>query len=29
MNKEKFIIAVRELGIELTEEQLNKLNSFW
>ncbi|MBQ2910228.1 MAG: 16S rRNA (guanine(527)-N(7))-methyltransferase RsmG [Bacilli bacterium] len=29
MNKEEFIIAVRELGIELTEEQLNKLDSFY
>ena len=29
MTKEEFIIAVRELGIELTEEQLNKLDSFY
>lgn len=29
MNKEEFIIAVRKLGIELTEEQLNKLDSFY
>ena len=29
MNKEQFILAVKELGIELTEEQLIKLNSFY
>ena len=29
MNKEEFIIAVRKLEIELTEEQLNKLDSFY
>ena len=29
MNKEQFILAVKELGIELTEEQLIKLNNFY
>ena len=29
MNKEEFIEAVKELGIELTEDQLNKLNRFY
>lgn len=29
MNKEKFIIEVSKLGIELTEEQLNKLDKFY
>lgn len=29
MNKEEFIIAVKELGIELTEGQLNKLDCFY
>ena len=29
MNKEEFIEAVKELGVELTEDQLNKLNRFY
>ena len=29
MNKEEFIIAVKELGIELDETKLNKLNKFY
>ena len=29
MNKEEFTIAVKELGISLTEEQLNKLDQFY
>ncbi|MBO5120402.1 MAG: 16S rRNA (guanine(527)-N(7))-methyltransferase RsmG [Bacilli bacterium] len=29
MNKEQFILAAKELGIELTEEQLIKLNNFY
>lgn len=29
MNKEEFIISIKELGIELTEEQLVKLNKFY
>ena len=29
MNKEQFILEVKEIGIELTEEQLIKLNSFY
>lgn len=29
MNKEEFIIAVEELGIQLDEEKLNKLNRFY
>ena len=29
MNKEEFISAVKELGIELTEEQLIKLDKFY
>lgn len=29
MNKEEFIIAVKELGIELSEEQLIKLDKFY
>ena len=29
MNKEEFIIALKELNIILTEEQLNQLNKFY
>lgn len=29
MNKEEFIIAIKELGIELDETKLNKLNKFY
>ena len=29
MNKEKFIAETRKLGINLTEEQLNKLDQFY
>ena len=29
MNKEEFVIEVSKLGIELTEEQLNKLDKFY
>lgn len=29
MNKEEFLIAINELGINLTEEQLTKLNKFY
>ena len=29
MNKEEFVLAVKELGINLTEEQLTKLNKFY
>ena len=29
MNKEEFIIEVSKLEIELTEEQLNKLDKFY
>ena len=29
MNKEQFIAETKKLGINLTEEQLNKLNQFY
>ena len=29
MNKELFIEELKKLGIDITEEQLNKLNSFY